>query len=551
MVTRPDIHQFRPRPRRRRIWPVLAWVGALVLSGTLVVGASLRTLSGNRPDTSLPAARTWSGCATGAPKAPPSTTGPLIVLSDDQAMTRMYGTLAANLASHFGRPSVIRADAYQPGLARRYRGIVFVGANQTDKPLPVDFLYDVIASGRPVLWLGEDIDQLAKYVVGFQGQYGWTPGPDVQAKVKQVWYRGTPLSRAPSDTDPLRDISAVDPHRATVLATAVTDSGRRLPWAVYSDRLTYISEVPLDAAAESDRYLAVADLLTTSLAPNTGVRHRALVRLEDIGPEADPNAVEAAGRLLHSKGIPFSFGVFPVYMGPVGPYRREIRMRDRPLLVRAITYLLGHGGTMVLHGYTHQSSLPHNPDNGESGQEFEFFATHYDTRHDLVYDGPVPGDSAVWADGRFDAAAAELRAAHLPVPRIVEFPHYAASATDYRVAATRFSARYDRGQYYSPDWNGRSPASPYMFEQFAPYLIRDTYGSVVIPENLGFVQQSRPMDEPETPASIVANARSELVVRDNTVGFYYHPFLGTKKLTQIVDQIKALGYRFVSPCELP
>ena len=59
---------------------------------------------------------------------------------------------------------------------------------------------------------------------------------------------------------------------------------------------------------------------------------------------------------------------------------------------------------MVLHGYTHQSALPHNPDNGESGQDFEFFATHYDTRRDLIYDGPVPGDSVAWADGRFDAA---------------------------------------------------------------------------------------------------------------------------------------------------
>jgi uncharacterized protein YdaL len=548
MVTRPDISLRLRRHHRRRFWTVLSWVLALALSGALVLGASLRTLSGHEDAATLPPLRTYHGCSTGAPAAPASGPATLVVLSDGEPMSRMYGTLARNLISHFGGSQVITASDYKSGMAAGYRGIVYIGAS-TGTPVPSSFLYDVLNSGRQVLWLGENISQLANFFA-FQSTYGWTPGPDQKVKIRQIRYRNTALARDPGDTDPLTAITSVS--GAKVLGTVVTADGRTLPWAVRSGHLTYVAEVPLDASTQNDRYLAVADMLYDLLSPRTTARHRALVRLEDIGPEADPKAVKAAGELLIHKHIPFSFGVFPIYIGPTsqGPHRKKIRMRDRPELVQVISYFLRHGGTMVLHGYTHQSVMPANPDSGESGQDFEFFRTHYDSHHALIYDGPLPGDSATWAEQRFDASAAELRAAHLPVPRIIEFPHYAASKTDYQQAAVRFAARYDHGQYFAPDWNGRSPASPYMYEQFAPYVIRDVYGSTVVPENLGFVQRVPEPDDIETVGTIVTNARSELVVRDNVASFFFHPFLGTKPLEQAVDQIKDMGYHFVSPCDL-
>jgi len=549
MVTRPDaLLQYRRHRHRRRIWTLLSWALALVLSAALVIGASLRSLSGNRETATLPPLHAYHGCALGAPKAPSGRQATLIVLSDGQAQSRLYGVLAANLVSHFGGSQVITAADYQPGMAAGYQAVVYVGVS-AGTPVPPDFLNDVLHSGRQVMWLGENIDRLAAYMGGFQSTFGWTPGPDKQRKIQQIDYRGAALRRDPADTDPLTTINSVT--SAKVLGTMVTTSGQRLPWAVRSGRLTYVAETPLDAATGNDRYLAISDMLYDLLAPQTTTRHRALVRLEDIGPEADPKAVKAAGELLYKKHVPFSFGVFPVYIGPAKERpRRVIKMRQRPELVQVISYLLTHGGTMVLHGYTHQSSLPANPDNGESGQEFEFFQTHFDSHKNTVYDGALPGDSAAFVTKRIDAAAAELHAAHLPMPRMFEFPHYAGSRIDYQTVATRFAARYDHGQYFEPDWNGRSPASPYMYEQFAPYLIRDVYGSTVVPENLGFVQRVPDPADTETVGTIVANARAELAVRDNIAGFFYHPFLGTKPLAQTVDQIEAMGYHFVSPCDL-
>lgn len=113
---------------------------------------------------------------------------------------------------------------------------------------------------------------------------------------------------------------------------------------------------------------------------------------------------------------------------------------------------------MILHGYTHQSDGPPNPTNGETGHDFEFFRTHFDAQRRLVYDGPIHGDSAAWMQRRLDEATAEIRAAHLPVPRVFETPHYAASPTDYRVIAREFDARYDRGSYFTPAGRAARPS---------------------------------------------------------------------------------------------
>lgn len=68
-----------------------------------------------------------------------------------------------------------------------------------------------------------------------------------------------------------------------------------------------------------------------------------------------------------------------------------------------------------------------------------------------------------------------------------EFPHYAASAASYEAAGRLFDARYDRPHYLSSGWRA-GPMDPYLFAQYAPYVVRDGYGSTVIPENLGFVE---------------------------------------------------------------
>ena len=189
--------------------------------------------------------------------------------------------------------------------------------------------------------------------------------------------------------------------------------------------------------------------------------------------------------------------------------------------------------------------------NGTSGDDFEFYTAHVDDRNYVVYDGPVAGDSTILAAGRMVASAAEFRLADLPVPTIFEFPHYAASAEDYKAARSRFGTRYERSLYFAGTLSGRAPQYDHMAGQFFPYTVTDVYGSTVLPENIGNLIPKGYNNHPSVlPADLVKAAEANLVVRDGVASFFYHPYLGTKWLEETVDGIKGLGYTFVSPASM-
>jgi predicted deacetylase len=278
-------------------------------------------------------------------------------------------------------------------------------------------------------------------------------------------------------------------------------------------------------------------------------RHRALIRLEDVGPTADPLQLRQIADLLAAEEIPFSVAVYPVYVGPVNQHPREwIPLKDRPQVVEAINYMLSKGGTLILHGYTHQLGDKRNPNNGESGEDYEFYRVHYNASHVLVYDGPVTKNSAVWTRLRIEKALAAIRAVGLPRPELWQFPEYGAAPADYRVAASMFVARFERGNYAAGPPGHEDLRT--LTEQTPPYLVRDSYGGPVLPETLGYVMGPHvPTTGPGSIRAILAAAAVEkAAVRDSVAGVYYHPFLGTGPLRRLVDGLRHEGYRFVSPC---
>jgi uncharacterized protein YdaL len=271
--------------------------------------------------------------------------------------------------------------------------------------------------------------------------------------------------------------------------------------------------------------------------------------LEDVGPNADPNKLQAIGRLLAAKHVPYSIGIYPVYVNP--KKHMTIRLADRPRLVRVIKSMVADGATMIMHGYTHQYGTTANPYDGISGSDFEFFRARVDSENSVQLDGPVPEDSYDWALNRIRASAEEFRAADLPVPKIFEFPHYAASAEDYRAVGKLFTTRYERSLYFSGQLSAAKPDYAHMTGQFFPYVVTDVYGQRVIPENLGNLVATGYNNHPSvSPLNLVEAARANLVVRDGIASFFYHPFLKSDPLAQIIDGIKRLGYEFIPPTSL-
>jgi uncharacterized protein YdaL len=465
----------------------------------------------------------------------------------------LYATLTANLAGHFGRWTAKPARDYGRGEIDRHTAVLYIGSTFGEQ-LPEALLDDVLRTSRPVVWLGHNIDQLERRAGDFRARYGWRPLVLDRSPVSKVRYKGRSLTRWTRQSGGIMRYAAVDRSRVRVLAEAVRANGSRFPWALRSRNLTYVGELPFQYTSETDRVLVFADLLFDALAPRTRERHRALVRLEDINPLSDPRQLRAAADYLHGKGIPFGFGVSPYYRDPQGREEGpdDVRLRDAPEVVAALKYLLRKGGVLVGHGYTHQWDGGSNPYNGVTGDDVEFYRVTETPDGDVHQQGPLPSDDSVaWAESRIVAANRELAAAGLRPPRIFEFPHYTASDRGYRAAARRFASRWERSLYFAGLLRG-GPVSYRRSEgQFFPYVVRDVYGSKVLPENLGSIAPSTwHAYKARQPKDLVRAARANLVVRDGFAAFYFHPFLELDYLKRTVEGIEAAGYTFVDPASL-
>lgn len=534
----------------------LASVALFVYPQSAVVGYRCK---GPAPDP-MPA-------ATAVPAGGPSTGGPVgsgsaqtLVLYDTGGSESWLGELAAvqtaNLVSRFGSWRAQPVTGYTAGTMARYDAVVYLGTND-GQALPRVFLADVLAGKTPVVWVNYNLAQLRDSNPGrWSARYGFTPGLLDTSPITSVLYKGVQLTRDPANDNGITAIAVRAGHRTRVLATAAGPQGHRLPWAVRAGNLTYVAEDPYGyaEAEKGDRYLAFTDLLFDALAPTTHERHRALVRLEDIGPNADPDKLREVAELLDEEDVPFSFGVYPVYEDPNGVAHNgrptTIRLSQRPEVVEAIRHLIACGGTMVMHGVTHQYADKANPYRGQSGDDYEFYRAHVDARDYVQLDGPVPEDSTQWASDRIAQGLAEFEAAGLPAPQIFELPHYAGSASDYQAVARHFRYRYEQAMYFGGQLTGGRTDWRHSTDQFFPYPVRDVYGTVVLPENLGnYIPVGYNHNPPRSANDIVATARRELVVRDGVASFFYHPYLGAEQLRPIVTGLRALGYSFVSPRE--
>jgi len=464
-----------------------------------------------------------------------------------------YATLAANLASHFGAWTAHPVGAYVAGEVNHYSAVIYIGSTY-DEPIPTAFLDDVVTTAKPVVWLYDNIWQVAARHADFQSRFDWMPWEFDYAAVSTITYKNIALSRVTANGDGIMSYSYVGPN-ATVLATATRPDGSTFPWAIRSRNVTYIGEIPLSYIAEGDRYLAFVDILYDALNPGAALRHRALVRIEDVNATDDPTMLRAIADYLSGKGVPFAVGVIPAYVDPNGYYNdgvpQTVYLHDNPDIVSALKYMQAKGGFLINHGWTHQYSNVNNPYTAVSADDYEFYRVTENSDHTLNYQGPIAGDSSTWATSRFDAAKTELTNVGLPAPIVWEFPHYAASATDYKATVSRFSARYERSLYFGGALTGATPNYSHVTGQFFPFVVRDIYGGIVLPEDLGSIEPQAWFIYPaRLPANIVADGKRTLAVRDGFASFFFHPFLSLSYLQDTVTGLQSAGYTFVKPRNL-
>jgi len=451
-------------------------------------------------------------CAAPPDDAEDSSTAAVIYDSqpDPRADSYIHALFLANLLTHFNlHAALIPISEYKRGQLSDYRA-GFLVASGLKTIVPPALLADIRATDQPFAWLGGHVDQLLA-TPDARRHYGFSfveYGRDLD--YRSVLYKQTLLPKPEYD---LNIVSIQDPKTAEVIATASNQKKVSSPYVVRSGSFWYFADKPLSYMGEGTRYLVLCDLLHDILGINHPSEMRAMVRIEDVSIDDDPDDLTRIAGWLSDRHIPFAIALIPIFRDPA--HSLEIRLGDRKSTVAAIHTMIALGGTPVMHGITHQV-------HGLSGDEYEFW--------DELGNRPVGGDSAEFVMRRLRMGFAECFANGI-YPVAFEVPHYGASEIDYRTLDQVFSLFYDRPMVVPDDTTA----------QMVPYPVVDQYGRHIVPETLGYL----PEDDPD-PLKLIQYARSMRVVRDGIASFYFHPFLKQKLLEQVVQGIGDLGYHYTS-----
>ena len=493
-------------------------------------------------------------------------------------LERLNAILLGNVLSHFvDTVTLVALDDYAAGDVELHDATFYLGA-WSDDPLPDAFAADALATRRTVVWmygnpgrLGTAAGMPLGELLGFrvEGIVGLNAPATADAPYPgfpdAVLYKGLPFVKY-FDFDPdtgavgadpeLANVVIEDPERAAArieIGDSVT--GETRPWLVQSDNFWFVADRALTYVHARDRYLVLCDVLHDVLGVRHAEHHRALVRLEDIGLMQVPGVIDRLGRWFEARDIPFSMAVIPRFRDPLG--RTGRKRRDVALdewiahpLVRALREARGRGGSVVMHGTTHQYGDAPNPFDGVSGVDYELF--------DVVANAPHAADDVEDHLERLREGRAVLVAAEL-APFAFEVPHYLASPRASRAIARLFPTTYQRVTYFTGDdpvLDCDDATCDLMTGQFFPFPIpEDRYGQRIVPENLGNLQYSVPFQPKEY---LVENARYALAVRDGFASFYFHPSLVDERLgvdawgdlEHVVDAITELGYVWADPTAL-
>jgi uncharacterized protein YdaL len=433
------------------------------------------------------------------------------------------GRQLATLLGHFNAAyRILGVNEYVPRTFSRYTLVVYIGFNARYTP-PARFMDDVLSTQTPFIWMDTGFEEFSERPE-VRKVFGFTVSHiDSTSDFGLVRGGGHQYTKGESN---INMIEIADRKRVQVIATAVsTKKHWEVPYVVRSGLLTYIADCPFASASETDRYIYFADMLHDILGQDHPVSHTALIRIEDVTPMENPASLRDIADILASRGIPFLVGVVPFYVNPGEGIR--VSLSDKPELVDALRYMTQNGGTIVMHGTTHQY-------HGTSTVDYEFWD---ETAGRPIRDETVEGDSR-----KIELGIQELLKNGL-MPLVWETPHYGASFKFYQTIAGYFSAAME--QRLSMEDLDAGQTMPYMIN-------RDLFGQRLIPENLGYVPlDADPKVGEEAVRRIAAGARANLTVRDGFASNFFHAFVDHSLLIDIVDSVQSMGYTYMDVRDLP
>ena len=191
--------------------------------------------------------------------------------------------------THFGTAEIKPVAEYADNAMNAYDAVVYIGTDSA-ATLPPAFLDDVLTSDTPVMWVGENLNAMrSDRTAQFRSEFGWDPGQTRTVSsdlVHSVRYNDKDVARYTDSVTILESPVVESGSSVQVLASAQcrkddapvscvpdnADGAQDVPWAVRSENLTFVSEIPLDYIDENDVYLIYSDLFYGLLAPRGWMR---------------------------------------------------------------------------------------------------------------------------------------------------------------------------------------------------------------------------------------------------------------------------------------
>ncbi|GGM39824.1 hypothetical protein GCM10011351_27460 [Paraliobacillus quinghaiensis] len=325
-------------------------------------------------------------------------------------------------------------------------------------------------------------------------------------------------------------------NESELLLIALDGEGNQYPLMVRKDSAYYFATSTIGPPLSP--YLA--EVLHEVFNIEHQETHPGYIRLEDVHPLVEAEKVVAIAKVLKDRNIPYMIAVIPVYIHP--ETQEEYHLSDSPDLLEALKYMQDNGGSIVLHGYTHQFR------DSETGEGFEFWDVEnnmpiYHEANEKVVKKSVSDFDSPKAFNQYIKKQQEFEKLYITkkltrginelvnyglYPLAFEAPHYTMSQHGYAVTSEFFSTYVGQVQISDQDWE---------IMTIAPFITNPSFlnGMILLPETIGYVENS-----PLAVEKMLREANKYTVVRDGMVAGFYHPYLGVEGFITLLDSLEKI-----------
>ncbi|HBF2901359.1 TPA: polysaccharide deacetylase family protein [Clostridioides difficile] len=294
---------------------------------------------------------------------------------------------------------------------------------------------------------------------------------------------------------------------------SINDTLNKYPYIINDKNLFYVSKLDLDGVL----FYIFCDSLNDIFNIKTFDKGRIFVRIEDVHAFREPKNLVEIADYLSSKNIPFTIALIPAYVNPKN--HKVITLSESPEIVKAIKYMQDKGGTVILHGYTHQYKKEE-----VSGEGYEFW--------DGKKDEPLKENMKIFVKDRV-LNGLRVCIENGIYPLAFEAPHYAMESEGYKESKKYFST------YMGQHQNNDKKFSTNTY----PYIIRDTEEfNIFIPENLGYIDP----EDKFTFQNIKENLNKLSIVRGFSGGFFFHSYLNIEYLKNTIEYLEKQNIEFMN-----